>query len=191
MERNKIVAASIIVSVIVAAVAWWFGWLGGDREVDAARQVRDELFANRDQMNDTERHAAFEQFRQQMDGLTDTQRRAVFDGGRERFQAERRQRLNEFFAMTPAEQNRELDRAIDEMNERRANRPPRTGNRGGPGGGPGGGRGNRTDAQREERRKSRLDRGDARLRAQRSEYRRRLNDRLAERGMQPSRDRRT
>jgi hypothetical protein len=167
-------------------VAWWLGWfgLGVDSELAALQQKRDELFERRETMSDAERRAAFDQFRQQMDGLSDDQRREFFRGGREQFQLAMRERLNEFFTLTAAEQNRALDETIDEMRERRENRDRSAGERRGGRGGP---RGGSTDAQREERRKSRLDRSDPQLRARMSEYRRRLDERMAQRGMEPVR----
>lgn len=184
MQRGKWIIGILSAVLVMVAAAWWFGWFGEDRAVATARQARDELFQNRDQMSDEQRRAAFQQFRQQLDGLSDDQRRQLFRDRRAQFETRMRERLNGFFDMSPQEQDRELDRIIDQMSDRRANRPPRAGNRGGRGGG---GRGGMTDAQREDRRKGRLDRSDPRVRAQMSEFRRRLNDRLAQRGLPPAR----
>ena len=84
------------------------------------------------------------------------------------------QRMNEFFAMAPAEQQRRLDEMIDRMRQPRTPRPQsdvRDRRRDGQGRG---NWANMTEAQRDERSKRRLDRSSATQRAQMTEFRRRL-----------------
>ena len=64
----------------------------------------------------------WENFRQRMDGLTDAQRDALRDGGRERWQQFAQQRMDEFFKLPPAEQNKRLDDMIDRMLARQKER---------------------------------------------------------------------
>jgi hypothetical protein len=182
MDKRKVTVAATVLLAVVAA-AWAFGLFGGaDPVVAEMQQLRDEMFANRD-MSEADRRAQWNAYRQRMDGLTDAQRDALREGGRERWQQFGQQRMDEFFALAPAEQTKKLDEFINRMLERQknpnANRGP--GDRGG-----GGDRGrNMTDAQRDQRRKERLDRTSPKMRAQFTEFRRRMDDRMKERGLPP------
>jgi hypothetical protein len=91
--------------------------------------------------------------------------------------------MNEFFAMSPADQRKKLDQILDGMNK-----PQQPRGNGGPGTNGGGGNrggGGRTEAQREERAKRRLDSSSPKTRAQFAEFRKMLDKRAAERGIKP------
>ena len=104
-------------------------------------------------------------------------------------------RMDTFFALPPEEQRLKIDERVAQIIERRQN-PDRGGSRcGGQGRDVGRGENNqhrggyrrgRTEAQRDERSKRRLDRIDPRLRAQFTEYCRLLNERLEQLGHKPS-----
>jgi hypothetical protein len=188
MDKRKI---TIVVTLVLAAVgaAWAFGFIGGtDPAVAELQQMRDTMFSNRDLPED-QRRAQWQDFRQRMDGLSDEQRREFRRSGREQWQQFAQQRMDEFFGLPPAEQEKRLDEIIDRMtarqNERRQNPRDNDGARRDRGGrGDWGGR-NMTDAQRDARRKQRLDRTSPKMRAQFSEFGRRLNERMEERGLPP------
>lgn len=185
MDKRKLTIAAIIAVVLLGA-AWAFGFIGGaDPVVAEMQQLRDQMFSNRD-LSDQQRREQWQDFRQRMDGLSEDQRRALWEGGRERFQQMAQRRMDEFFALPPAEQQERLDDIIDRMMERQRERAQNGGqaNRGDRGR-----RGNRganlSDTQREQRRKERLDRTNPKMRAQFTEFRNRLNDRMKERGLAP------
>jgi hypothetical protein len=178
MDKRKLTIGAMMLGALVLA-AWAFGFIGGtDPVVAEMQQLRDQMF----QLPESERRAQWEQFRERMDSLTDDQRRALREGGREQWQQMAQRRMDEFFALPPAEQDKRLDEMIDRMMERRREREqnPNAGR---------GGRGDRganlSDAQREQRRKERLDRTSPKMRAQFTEFRDRMNDRLEERGLPP------
>jgi hypothetical protein len=137
---------------------------------------------NRD-LPDAQRDQLRDDFRQRMSSLSDDQRRAFFDANRGQWMQRVQQRMDEFFALAPADQQKRLDEILNQMQQRRLNRPndgARDGRRDGRGRGDWA---NMTEAQRDERAKRRLDRTSPKLRAQFSEFRRRLDERSKERGM--------
>ena len=183
MDQRRVTIATVMILVTVFGSAWALGFFRGtDPAVAELQQLRDQMFVNRD-LPEAERRAAWENFRQRMDNLTDEQRDALRRDGRERFQQFAQLRMDEFFMLSPAEQQARLDEILDRMQERQRERGqnPNAGNRGNRGG-----RGrNLTDAQRDERRKRRLDRVDPKMRAQFSQFRRMLDDRAQQRGLPP------
>jgi hypothetical protein len=122
-----------------------------------------------------------------MEGLSDEQRDALREGGRQRWQQFAEQRMDEFFQLPPDQQQQRLDEIIDRMLDRQRERAANPGaNRGERNGGRGWGGGrNLTDAQRDQRRKERLDRSNPKMRAQFNEFNRRLADRMKQRGLPP------
>jgi parvulin-like peptidyl-prolyl isomerase len=172
MDKRKITVAAIVVVACVAA-AWAFGLFGGtDPVVAEMQQLRDQM---RD-LPETERRAQWDNFRQRMEGLTDAQREAL-RGDRNEWQQFAQQRMDEFFQLPPNEQRQRLDEMIDRMEQRRKERAQNaSANQGGR---------DMTDAQRDKRRKERLDRTNPKMRAQFTEFGRRMNDRRTERGLPP------
>jgi hypothetical protein len=195
MHLRKVVIGTVVLLVLVG-IAWLFGFIGGtDPAVAELQQMRDQMSASRD-LPEAQRDQLRDQFRQRLSGLSDDQRRAVFAGGREQGRQRSEQRMDEFFAMSRPDQQKRLDESINRLLERRnqpnqnstgANREARRGRDGGRGR-------NMTEAQRDARAKQRLDRSTPKERAQRAEYRRRIQERMQQRGISPdtlpNRDRR-
>ena len=127
--------------------------------------------------------------------MSEDQRRRYFEANREQMMAGMEERMSAFFALPPEEQQRQLDEQIDRMLERRQDRERRSqsgeraerGGRGGAGDGQGrrGGWRNMSEADRDQRRKQRLDRTSAKTRAMFTEYRRLMRERLEARGEAP------
>jgi hypothetical protein len=187
-RRNA--AISTVVLILIVGAAWAFGFFGRtDPAVAELQQMRDQMFASRD-LPEAQRDQLRDQFRQRLEGLSDAQRRAVFAGGREQWQQRNQQRMDQFFAMSRADQQKRLDESINRMLERQkdqnqngaGNRNARSGGNGGRGGDRGR---NMTPAQRESRAKQRLDRSSPKERAQRDEFRRRMQERMQQRGINP------
>ncbi len=179
MDKRKITVAAIVVVACVAA-AWAFGLFGGtDPVVAEMQQLRDQM---RD-LPEAERRAQWDNFRQRMEGLTDAQRKAL-RGDRGQWQQFAQQRMDEFFQLPPGEQRQKLDEMIDRMEQRRKEMAQNPNANQGGRGGRGGGR-NMTDAQRDQRSKERLDRTNPKMRAQFTEFGRRMNERRTERGLPP------
>ena len=190
MDKRKATIATVMILAVVFGSAWTLGYFGGsDPVVAELQQLRDEMFANRD-LPEAERRDQWQNLRQRMESLTDEQRDALRRDGRERWQQFGQQRMDEFFALPPDQQQRRLDEILDRMLERQRERAqnPDARNRGDRGDRGGRGR-NLTDDQRDERRKRRLDRIDPKMRAQFGEFRRRLDERAQERGLPPMQDR--
>jgi hypothetical protein len=172
----------VVVILVLAAATWAFGLLGGtDPAVAKLQAMADQAFdanlteAQQDQMRD--------QFRQQVQALTPEQRDAFFDANRSRWMERAEQRMDQFFAMSQQDQQKRLDEILNRMSQPRQNRGPEAGRGDRGGGGDRGGWRNMTEAQREERSKRRLDQTSPKMRAQFSEFRKRLTERAKERGM--------
>lgn len=180
MNRRKIITGAIVI-VMLAAGAWAFGlFRGTDPAVAELQQIGEQMF-NRD-LPDAQRDQLRDNFRDRIRALSDDQRRAFFDANRGQWMGRIERRMDEFFAMSPADQQKRLDEILNRMNEPRQ-RPPEGARRDRNGSGGRGGWGNMTEAQREERSKRRLDRTSPKIRAQFSEFRRRLDERAKQRGI--------
>ena len=186
MDKKKTIIGVIAVLFIAIGAAWAMGYF---HRTDPAFAELQQL---RDQMRtapEADRQGLRDQFRQKMEGLTDDQRREFFQSNRGQFRQDMRRQMNEFFAMSPADQKKRLDEMIDRNIKRQKDRAAQGGGQGGPGGGGGfGGGGNRTaqtDGQREQRQKSRLDNSDPVERAQQDKFRQMMGDRMQQRGIQP------
>jgi hypothetical protein len=180
-KRN--IAIGVVILIVAIGAAWAFGFIGGtDPAVAELQQMRDQMsVAN---LPDAERDQLRDQFRQRLEGLSDSQRRAVFAGGREQWQQRNQQRMDEFFAMSRPDQQKRLDESINRMLERQKGQNQNGGNRDARNGGRGGNRGaGMTPAQREARAKQRLDNSSPKERAQRAEFRRRMQERMQQRGI--------
>ncbi len=152
------------------------------------QQLRQELAAARGRGVPAEQQkAAAERFRQEVRKLSPEQRAELFAAG----QREMAQRLDAYFAMSPAERRQYLDQAIDRAEQRRreaANAgggPAAVGRR--PGDRP------RSAEEIEKRRKEILNRTTPeqraqmdRLRAKMDRFRQDLNQRRAQRGLPPA-----
>jgi hypothetical protein len=178
MDKRKVFFGIVGLLAVIAA-AWALGLFGRtDPVVAEMEQLRDQLR----NLPDADRRAGWDNFRQRMEGLTDAQRDAL-RGNRDQWQQFAQQRMDQFFQLPPDQQRQRLDDIIDRMEQRQrewakspnANRGDRGGDRSR----------NLTEAQRDQRRKERLDRTSSKMRAQFAEFGRRMNERRAERGLPP------
>jgi hypothetical protein len=179
-NRTKIAWGSMILFLALIA-AWWLGWLGGADPAIARLQELSEQMS--DQLPDAERDQLRDQWRQQMQSLSDEQRRAYFNANRDGWQARQQQRMDEFFGLPKNEQQKRLDEMIGRMNRPRGNDRRRGDGRTASGARGGGGRAGRTESQREERSKRRLDGSTPKMRAQFAQFRRMLNERAQQLGV--------
>jgi hypothetical protein len=190
-KRKTMIGGGII--LLLAAAAWAFGLFGGaDPAVAKLNDLRGQMGDKN--LSDAQRSALRGEFRQQVQSLTDDQRRAFFQAGRGEWQARQQQRMDEFFAMSKADQQKRLDeilnRMLDAQKNAQAGAQSGQGQNGGQGQNAGGkngaGRGNRagmTDEQREERSKRRIENSDPKSRAQMAQFRKALDNRAAQRGL--------
>lgn len=178
MNARKILYAVGGLLVLLAA-AWMFGLIGRtDPVVAEMQQLRDQMR----NLPEDQRRAQWDAYRQRFEALTDAQRDAL-RGDRGQWQQFAQQRMDEFFQLPPDKQRQRLDEMIDRMEQRRKERERNpNANRAGRGGDRGR---NMSEAQRDQRRKERLDRTSPKMRAQFTEFGRRMNERRAERGLPP------
>jgi hypothetical protein len=184
MDKRKAIGGVITV-LLVATAAWALGFIGGtDPALANLQNLREQM--SDDGLSDAQRDVLRDQFRDHVRSLSDEQRRDFFDANRGQWRGRMGQRMTEFFAMSPADQQRRLDEMIDRMRQPRAPRSQNATRDGRDDRGAGQGRGNwanMSEAQRDARAKRRLDRTSATQRAQMTEFRRRLVERAKERGI--------
>ena len=189
--NKKQVAVLTAVLVLVAGAGWAMGFFNRtDPQLAELEQMRDANFQRMEEMSDEERRSQYEGFRDKVRELSDDQRRQFYESSRPMYEQRQLERLNEFFAKSPEEQTKELDKMIDESQERRQrressrNESPDRGGRAERGGR--GGRSNATPQQRDQRSKERLDRSTPEMRAKRDRFRDMMSERRKQRGLDPS-----
>jgi hypothetical protein len=195
--KPLLIAAAVVLMVL--GTGWLaYGYMRGD-DLSALNELREKM---RDEnLSDDQRKDLRDQMRTQWDQLSDDQQQQMRQSREEHWNREMQTRLNQYFAMAPADREKELDKQIDEMEKRREEWEKRRqernrddngqrdrGNAGGGGGrgGPGGGgRGPQTGEQRLQRSKQRLDSSTPELRGMRSDYMREMGKRREARGLPP------
>jgi len=178
MNKRKVMIGAAIV-LILGLAAWCFGFFGGtDPAIAKLNDLRGQMADN--SLTGPQRTELRGQFRQQVRSLSDDQRRAFFQANRGEWDARQAQRMDEFFAMSKADQQKRLDEILDRMKQAQSGQAANAANAGR------GNRGNRagmTDEQREERSKRRLDNTDPKQRAQFAQFRKMLDQRGLQRGI--------
>jgi hypothetical protein len=176
MNKRKAIISTVLTVLLVGLSAWAFGFFGRtDPAIAELQQVSDQM---RDRnLTDTQRNQLRNDFRDRIDSMTADQRRAFFDSNRGQWTGRMQQRMDEYFALSKADQQKRLDEILDRMSQARKSpaNANRQGNRGGR---------NMTDAQREQRSKQGLDRTTPKMRAQFAEFRKQLDTRAQQRGIQ-------
>jgi len=183
MNKRKAIVSMVLTVLLVGLAAWAFGFFNRtDSAIAELQQIGNQMWDRN--LTDAQRNQLRSDFRQRMDSMTENQRRAFFDSNRDQWTGRMQQRMDEFFAMSKADQQKRLDDILNRVAAARnssqqgngqANRGNRGGNRGGR---------NMTDAQREQRSKQRLDRTSPKMRAQFAEFRKQLDTRAQQRGIQ-------
>jgi hypothetical protein len=184
MNKRKATIGGVVI-LLLGGAAWAFGFFSRtDPAVAELQQLGSQAFDR--SLPDAQRDQLRQEFRQKMDSLSDDQRRAFFDANRSQWEERSQQRMDEYFKLSKAEQQKRLDEILDRIvkarnsQQQQANQQNQN-NRGGNANR--GGRRNMTDAQREERSKSRLDRSNPKMRAQMTEFRKQLETRAQQRGI--------
>lgn len=177
MNKRKVAIGGVVMLLMAVVAAWAFGLFGGtDPAVAKLQEIGNQMSGQN--LTDAQRSQYRDQFRTQLQTMTDDERRAFFDANRGQWEARSAQRMNEFFAMSKADQTKRLDEIINRSAQQQKQNQGNNANRGG-----GGNRGNMSEAQREERSKRRLDSTSPRTRAQYAEFRKALDQRAAQRGV--------
>lgn len=179
MKKRKAIVSMALTVLLIGLAAWAFGFFNRtDSAIAELQQIGDQM---RDQnLTDAQRNQLRSDFRQRMDSMTEDQRRAFFDANRDQWSGRMQQRMDEFFAVSKADQQKRLDDVLNRIVASRKSSQQGSGqaNRGNRGGR------STTDAQREQRSKQRLDRTTPTMRAQFTEFRKQLNARAQQRGIQ-------
>ena len=179
----------VAIPLVLMALFYMFRAQSSDAAISELEQLQENLFAQRSSMSEAEISNARASMMQRIGQLSESQRRAFFTSRREWMIGQVSQRLDEFFALPPAQQSQRLDEHVKMIAELGGG-----GMRFGPPGGQSKGlrRGpqdgkNASPEERESRQKRRLDFTNPKVRTQFTEYRRQLNERLEEKGASTSR----
>jgi hypothetical protein len=173
-KKTKWIAA-VLILLLSAMAAWAYLPERQDPNVAKIEELREEM----EGATDERRRELYGEMREAFRNLPEEAREKQFDEWRQRREAREQQRMNEFFAMTPAQQIEKIDEQLKEEEQRRKEWAARRAQRGdqnqgaregGRGRGDRGGRGTRGSRDSAERRKSYLDKTSPQTRAQRSEY---------------------
>ncbi len=208
MKRKHWIISVCLLLILAAGLAWAL-YPRQSPYVNQAQQLASKMMD--ENLTDEQRQAVREEMRQMRDRLPEEERGEVFRAMGEQFRQRMDEHLREFAAIPEDQRDEFLDRDIDRMEQmrrdfekRRAERgseggrdggggPPGPGfGRGGPpGGGPGAGRGDRgnrgprSEEDREDWRRRRLDNSTPEQRALMTEYFKALAERRKERGLDP------
>jgi hypothetical protein len=184
MMKRRGILSGVLTLVLVLIGAWALGFFHGTDPAiaelqDLSNQMRDSNLA------DAQRNQLRTDFRQRLGSLSEEQRRAFFDANRNEWNQRTQQRMDEYFAMSKADQQKRLDEILNRIAQAQKSQQQNANGQGnrGAGNGRGGGR-NMTDAQRQARSKQRLDNTTPKQRAQFAEFRKQLDTRAQQRGIQ-------
>lgn len=178
---------STVILLLMAVAAWALVPAGPDPAVARVQGLRDQM----ENAAPEQRRELWGKLREEYRNLPEEDREQMWSERRQLWEAREQKFLNEFFAMTPAEQMAKIDEQLEEDEERRkrwAERRSQQGDRQARGGQRGGGRDGfrgrgRSGRSSIERRKGYLDRTTPQTRAQRSEYRRLRAERREQLGL--------
>ena len=200
MNRKVWIPLLIGLVVVVGAGVAWAMWPREAPEVKQVQELANKMFS--EETSEDERTELREQMRELRENIPEEKRREVFRAMGDQFRQRMTEHIREFAALPEEERDAFLDRDIDRFEQmrrsfeqqggREGERPRGEGGgrdgqagRGGPGG-PGGDR-PRTEADREQRRRARLDNSSPEDRAYFMAYMQAINERRAERGLEPMR----
>jgi hypothetical protein len=183
MTKHRGILSGLLSLVLVAIAAWAFGFFHGpDPAIAELQDLGNQLRGGN--LSDAQHTQIRNDFRQHLDSLSESQRRAFFDANRSDWNQRMQQRMDEYFAMPKAEQQKRLDEILNRIVQARNSQQKnasgqgngvRNANRGGR---------NMSDAARQARSKQRLDNTSPKQRAQMAEFRRQLDTRAQLRGIQ-------
>jgi hypothetical protein len=183
------------VSLVVWSGVWFVQRLRANSQIAHVKQLQQQLA----DATDTQRRELWGQMRQAMEELPESARRGLWQERRAEFEQRMDDRMKKVLLLPSDQRAAEIDKQIDEMEERRKQweqrRQQQAAGNGAPGQNQNGGRQRGQGRQRPndptgkvamERTKRRLDNSTPEQRALRDEYRRLLDTRRQQRGMPPS-----
>ncbi len=180
MNKRRAVLSGVVITLLMGIAAWAFGFFHRtDPEIaklqDIGTQMQDHS------LSEAQHNQLRGEFRDGFRSLSPGQRREFVDANRGQWMGRMQQRMDEYFAMSKADQQKRLDEILDRMVQAQKSQQQNGNNQQGQRN-RGGGR-NMTDAQREQRSKQRLDHTTPKMRAQSAAFRRDLEARAQQRGI--------
>src|SRR3954470_18340732 len=114
MNKRRAIVSTVLTVLLVGLAAWAFGFFGRtDPAIAELQQMGDQM---RDRnLTDAQRSQLRDDFRQRMDAMRADQRWAFFDSNRGQWTGQMQKRMDEFFALSKADQQKRLDDILDRM----------------------------------------------------------------------------
>jgi len=186
MKSKRTILTAVIV-VALGGIVWAILPASPDPQLVKVQQLQQKLFRSDAKLSDAERREGFDELRRESEKLTEEQRDKLMQDFRDNppeFVRRMQKDMVDFFDKPKAEQDKILDKQIDEFEKRRKQWEKNRGDRSkGP---PGGFRGGNMDGKAaNDMRKKMLDNTSPQQRAMMGEYFERMNQRRQERGMPP------
>src|SRR5882757_105216 len=114
MNKRKAIISTVLTILLVGLAAWAFGFFSRtDPAIAQLQEIGNQLQDKN--LSDAQRNQLRDDFRQNMRSMTDDQRRAFFDANRDRWTGQIQQRMDEYFAMSKADQQKRLDEILNRM----------------------------------------------------------------------------
>lgn len=197
MTKRRAIIGGVVMILLLVGSGWAFGlFSGSDPAIAELQQIGSKMWDR--SVPEAERNQLRGDFRQRMESLSDDQRRSFFDASRGQWAGREQQRMDDFFKMSKADQQKRLDEILDRIVKGRASQQQnatgvnlQNGQQNQANGGQSGRRGanssrgprDQSAAAREERSKRRLDRTTPAMRAQFTQFRKQLDTRAQQRGI--------
>jgi hypothetical protein len=180
MNKKRTALGAVGILLVLLASAWGLGWFDGEDPVVAELiKLRDE--GMKQPPPPAEAESRREEFRDRMEGLSEDQRRDFFEQSMPIMMKMFEKRMDEFFVLSPEEQQKKIDEQLDAFRDRQGADPQG----GGPRGGPFGGGQAPNPEQFDQMRKRMLDVMSPSQRAKMGTYMKMFAQRAEERGLDP------
>src|SRR5215204_2649923 len=126
MNKRRAIISSVLTILLVGGAAWAFGFFDRtDPAIAELQQLGSQMWDKK--LPDAQRNQLRTDFRQRMDSLTDEQRRAFFASSRDEWNGRMQQRMDEYFALPKADQQKRLDDILNRIVQAQKS-PPANGN---------------------------------------------------------------
>src|SRR4051812_48965080 len=114
MNKRRVLISGLILTLLLGVAAWAFRFFNRtDPAIAELQQMGSQMWDR--SVPDAQRNQMRDEFRQKMEGLSEEQRRAFFDSNRDQWTARMQQRMDEYFKMSKADQQKRLDEILDRM----------------------------------------------------------------------------
>jgi len=113
--RTKLIVGGVLALFLMAGGYFTYSWWSDAPVRDFKAATADMNMEKIADMKPEERKEFFENMKNMREKMNESQKQQVDEMNRERFQAQMTEKMNKFFALSPAEQKAALDKDLDRM----------------------------------------------------------------------------